>query len=325
MNTDLQQYFQSELTARRTRLQNSGASDATGVLSHLLAEVDRALQRLESGGFGLCETCHDPIEQDRLLADPLTCFCLDHLTELEQRALEQDLEMAARIQSGLLPRLDGQFRPWDVHYSFEPANVVSGDYCDLIPEGTGGFLFLLGDVSGKGIAASMLMSHLHGMFRSLATLGLPLPAIMERAGRMFCESTLPSHFATLIGGRARPDGSVEVCNAGHLPALAVRRDRVEPFGSKSLPLGLFCEGTFETEAFSLAAAESLVLFTDGMSEPQSTDGTEFGETELLAVLREYSGRSAREIVEGCQARLRAFLGGGRASDDKTMLVLRYQP
>jgi phosphoserine phosphatase RsbU/P len=325
MNADLQQFFRSELASRRERLQGAGVSAEAGVLTHLLAEVDLALERLESGEYGLCETCHDPVEQDRLLANPLTRFCLDHLTEREQRALEQDLEMAARIQSGLLPRLDQQFHPWDVHYSFEPARVVSGDYCDLIPEQSGSLLFFLGDVSGKGIAASMLMSHLHGMFRSLASLSLPLPVIMERAGRMFCDSTLPSHFATLISGRAAPDGSIVVCNAGHLPALALRKDQIESFGSRSLPLGLFCEGTFEAESLSLGVGENLVLFTDGVTEAQNASGVEFGETELSEVLTEHNGCPAREVVDACRRRLRTFLGGGFASDDQTILVLRYAP
>src|SRR5713101_5185284 len=147
-------YLRSELEQRRERLHSalhSSAGDSS--LSQLLTDVDAALDRFASGTYGLCQTCHDPIEPDRLLADPLVQFCLDHLTREEQRALENDLTLASRIQRALLPRVD--FSPgWEVRYHYQPAGLVSGDYCDLL-ETPDGLLFLLGDVSGKGVAASM--------------------------------------------------------------------------------------------------------------------------------------------------------------------------
>src|SRR3989442_219810 len=174
MTTAEQTYWRTELEQRGERLHealHSPAADAS--LSELLTAVDTALSRIDQGTFGLCETCQDAIEAERLLADPLVRFCLDHLTSAEQRALESDLSLAARIQRALLPKLGLAPAGWDVRYHYQPAGVVSGDYCDLF-ETDGGLLFALGDVSGKGVAASMLMSHLHAMFRSLAEAGLPL-------------------------------------------------------------------------------------------------------------------------------------------------------
>ncbi len=325
MDGTLQQYFKTELSIRKDKLEAATAAGHGGVLSGLLGEVDRALRGLESGGYGLCEACHEPIEHDRLLADPLARFCLDHLTVGEQKALEDDLRLAATIQQGLLPRVNGSFAPWEIDYLFEPARIVSGDYCDLIPARAGEVVFLLGDVSGKGVAASMLMSHLHGMFRTLASLELPLPSLMERASRMFCESTLPSHYVTLICGRTGADGNVELCNAGHLSALAVRHDSIDSLGSRSLPLGLFCDGRFESESIKLLPGESLVLFTDGITEAENGAGEDFGQEALNSALAASRGRSARQVVEGCRTRLREFLASGTAHDDRTLLVLRYQP
>ena len=149
----------------------SPTADAS--LSNLLSEVDAALARMDKGSYGLCETCHDTGEADRLLANPLERFCLDHLTNEERRGLESDLLLAARIQQTLLPSPNFAPSGWDVRYHYAPAQVVSGDYCDVF-ESKAGLVFLLGDVSGKGIAASMLMSHLHATFRSLADAELPL-------------------------------------------------------------------------------------------------------------------------------------------------------
>lgn len=104
MTTTLDTYFRGQLTTRRRRIQDAlAAGFETGRLSNLLGEVDQALARLDDGSFGICEKCLGAIETERLVADPLLRLCLDDLSEPEQRALENDLEMAARIQRGLLP------------------------------------------------------------------------------------------------------------------------------------------------------------------------------------------------------------------------------
>jgi sigma-B regulation protein RsbU (phosphoserine phosphatase) len=219
MITAEQSYLRTELERRRERLRavlHSSGADAT--LSRLLTAVDDALHRFDQGTFAICETCHESIETDRLLADPLVRFCLDHLTSAEQRALESDLSLAASIQRALLPKPGFAPAGWDVRFHYQPAGMVSGDYCDLL-ETDEGLLFMLGDISGKGVAASMLMSHLHATFRSLAEASLPFGQMVEDANRIFCESTLAGQFATLIVGRARRDGSVEFVSAGHLPLL----------------------------------------------------------------------------------------------------------
>src|SRR6202045_4606158 len=131
MATPKQTYLRTELEQPRERLHqalHSPAADAS--LSELLKAVDTALSRLDQGTFGLCETCNSTIEAERLLADPLVRFCLDHLTSAEQRALESDLSLAARIQRALLPKAALAPDGWNVHYHYQPAGMVSGDYCD---------------------------------------------------------------------------------------------------------------------------------------------------------------------------------------------------
>ena len=171
----------------------------------MLQEVDTALERLESGTYGLCEVCHDPVEAERLIANPLERFCLDHLNANQRRALEDDLNLASQIQRGLLPAHNLRFDGWHFDYRFEPAGLVSGDYIDIIQTGETDLYFALGDVSGKGVAASMLMAKLHAVFRSLIPLGLGVDQLTERASRLFGESMLPGQYATLICGRTVAD------------------------------------------------------------------------------------------------------------------------
>ncbi|MGC2311573.1 MAG: SpoIIE family protein phosphatase, partial [Candidatus Acidiferrales bacterium] len=245
METITETYLQSKLEDRRRRLQAAMATPAANTsIAALLTEVDAALERMREGTFGICEECHDTIEQERVIADPLVRLCLDHLNEEQRRALEQDLELASGVQRALLPPHDIAASGWKLHYCYEPAGIVSGDYCDVIPDGAAGDVFFaLGDVSGKGVAASLLMTQLHGIFRSLVNSNLPLDQLVARVSRLFCESTTAGQYATLVCGRASASGAVELCNAGHLPVFLLRDGEVRSLEAKGMPLGMFGAGT----------------------------------------------------------------------------------
>jgi phosphoserine phosphatase RsbU/P len=322
MATAEQVYLRSELEQRRERLHaalHSPAADAS--LSELLTAVDTALSRIDQGTFGLCEACHDTIEAERLLADPLVRFCLDHLTSAEQRALESDLSLAARIQRGLLPKPGLAPRGWDVHYHYQPASMVSGDYCDLF-ETDGGLLFMLGDVSGKGVAASMLMSHLHATFRSLAEAALPLDRMVQDANRIFCESTLAGQFATLVVGRATHDGSVEFVSAGHLPVLHIRGDGATPNDSTGVPLGMFCDTRFPVHRLTLAHGDTLFLYTDGLTEARNRAGTEYGLQRIRSLATRHTGIEPAGLISKCLEDLQSFGEGLKQTDDLTLLAVQ---
>src|SRR5438552_12261681 len=108
--------FRPQLLDRRARLTAATASLSAGYVNDLLAEIDAALQRVEAGTFGTCESCHDPIEADRLQVNPLVRFCLDHLSGSEMRAHQEDLDLAAEIQAKLLPPSVISFDGWETHY-----------------------------------------------------------------------------------------------------------------------------------------------------------------------------------------------------------------
>jgi phosphoserine phosphatase RsbU/P len=322
MTTAEQTYLRTELEQRRERLHaalHSPAADAS--LSQLLTAVDEALRRIDHGTFGLCETCHDSVEPERLLADPLVRFCLDHLTSVEQRALESDLSLAARIQRALLPSPSMAPTGWDVRFHYQPAGMVSGDYCDLV-ETDSGLLFMLGDVSGKGVAASMLMSHLHATFRSLAEAGLPLDRMVEDANRIFCESTLAGQFATLVIGRAADDGSVEFVSAGHLPLLHIHVDGVAAKDSTGVPLGMFCSARFPIHRLILERGDSVFLYTDGLTEARNRAGQEYGLQRIRALAAQHMGKAPDGLISECLSDLVSFGEGLKQTDDLTLLVVR---
>ena len=277
-------YLREQLEKRRAQLKTNIAvipaddAEAAAPLLDLLQEVDSAVERMDNGTYGICEACHDTLGSERLINDPLAQMCLDCLTGEEQRALERDLELASRIQRGLLPQTDTRFQDWRIHYQYKPAGVVSGDYCDVIPSSTGDgkVIFLLGDVTGKGVAASLLMTHLHAMFRSLAGIGLELDKLVEMVNRLFCESTIAGQYATLVCGRIGSDGEVEIASAGHFPALLVSKTGVRRIEATGLPLGMFTTSSYAVRRARLEPDDSLLLYTDGISEARDPSGSEYG-------------------------------------------------
>lgn len=316
-------YLQEQLHDRKQKLESARRTRPSSRVESLLKEIDQALERFDDGTYGLCEVCHGAIERDRLINDPLTLFCLDHLSEPERRALEQDLQMAARIQKSLLPENEVSLGAWRICYRYQPAGLVSGDYCDYLLSPDGCVYFMVGDVSGKGVPASMLTAHLHAMFRTLVSLALPLQEVVTRASRVFCESTLPTYYATLVCGRIEcSSGAMEISNAGHPPALIVKRDGVSAIEATGLPLGLFANEEFGSACLTLEPGQSLLLWTDGYSEAVNAAGEDYGIERLRNVLAQNCCATASGLIEAFHADWDAFRSGFAPADDTTMLAVQ---
>jgi phosphoserine phosphatase RsbU/P len=321
MDDALHLALRHQLEHRREVLGEALAKTQGAQLMHLLHEVDAALDRLEGGSYGICEMCRESVEDHQLLANPLVRFCLDHLGQKEQEALEKDLELAAQIQMRLLPKRDFRCDGWHVAYYYKPLGVVSGDYCDLVSGPEEQLYFMVGDVAGKGVAGSMLMANLNAIFRALIPLGLPLAELMEKANRIFTGSTLPTQFATLICGRAMSGGGLELCSAGHVPALVICGAAVQHVESHGLPIGLFAEQRFTTSGFELAPGSSLVLFSDGISEARIED-EDYGYERIAEAVVRGAGLAPGEIVANCVSDLELFLGSAPVFDDQTLMVVQ---
>jgi sigma-B regulation protein RsbU (phosphoserine phosphatase) len=324
MSNDMNTMVYQQLVDRRQRLITAlpGSGESGSHLNHLLQEVDAALERLDNGSYGLCDACHDPIETDRLMADPLLRFCLDHLNPNQQRSLEEDLELASRIQTGLLPKHNLSLNGWQTSYLYRPAGHVSGDYCDVVSGENNTFYFVLGDVSGKGIAASMLMAHLHAVFRTLISIQLPLQQLVARASRVFCESTLPTHYATLVCGRAFGDGEIEICNAGHLPVLVVDGGNVTRLDATGLPIGLFCNEEFTLSKVHLSKGSMMLLYTDGVVETRNANDDEYGLSGLIEWVHGHRDLPPSEMLEILEEDLTAFRSGAPLADDLSIMAIQ---
>jgi len=318
----LVQALRPRIIERRARLQAATGSISADYVNDLLSEIDAALQRIDDGSYGVCETCHDSIEVDRLRVDPLTRFCLDHMSAAQLRAHEQDLELATRIQARLLPPGEVTLKHWAAHYRYQAAGAVGGDYCELIPSPDGESLFFaVGDVSGKGVAASLLMTHLSAILRSLLPLEMRLTDLIAHANRQFCESTAAEHYATLVCGRTTTNG-VEICNAGHCRPLLLRRNATERIDPTGLPLGLFCGAGYSAREFRLDDGDSLALYSDGITEAQDAEGNEYEEERLTCSLRLHADRDSRTMADGVLQDVAHFRNRAPQNDDITLLIVR---
>lgn len=315
--------LREQLIDRRTRLVEVRPAPALEPdVTRLLGEIDAALERFKEGTYGICEECHDAIEPERLVADPLIRLCLGDLTQQQLDRIQDDLQLASEIQKGLLPSAELSSNFCQVGFAYHPANIVSGDYVDVIHQGDD-LYFILGDVSGKGMAAAILMSNLHAMFHALIPLNLSLCDLVTRANRLFCESTLANQYATLIVGKINSYGEVEMCNAGHLPPMIVGEKGIVEINTAGLPLGLFCDSNFVSSGARLTSGETLLLFTDGVTEANDPDEKEFGVERLRSSIDGKIFSHPTHLLQTCVDFVAAFRNGAARNDDMTMLALKF--
>jgi sigma-B regulation protein RsbU (phosphoserine phosphatase) len=236
------------------------------------------------------------------------------------RRVQSELEIARNVQQKLFPHQARRLATIDYAGQCVPAREVSGDYYDFLDTGDGGLGVVLADVSGKGIAAALLMANLQACFRSQAPEALRQPAsVLRSVNKLFYESTPPEHFATLLFGnyddRSR---RFRYVNCGHPSAVLIRASgEVEHLPATATVLGVFKEWNCEEGAVELARGDTLVLFSDGVTEAGIETEAEFGEEGLLAVIRANQSASAEALVN---AILNAV--AGEKADDVTVVAIR---
>lgn len=227
----------------------------------------------------------------------------------------RDLAAAGKLQRMMLPPVTIATGGWSAVHRYQPAGEVSGDYVDVVPH-SDRLYFMLGDVSGKGVAASMLMAQLRTMFRTLIPFQLPLEELMRRASALLCASSLPAQYATLVCGYLMPSGEVVISNAGHPPPLMISRDQPLDVEATGTPIGMFCESQFATTRLTLAVGDTLLIYSDGLTEATNTAGHEYGSARVEATAR----RPGRGGPEGVRRRC---AGGPRSLSRQSPAERRF--
>ena len=241
---------------------------------------------------------------------------------LEKRHLEQDLRIAAEIQLGLLPRCAPDVPGYSLVGTSLPCRAVGGDYYDFVVEG-GQLHFALADVSGKGTGAALLTTALRAAVRSHWT-DSPLADSIARINRTVCQNVPDNRYITFFLGRLDlATGRIAYVNAGQNPPLLVRAGgEVENLEEGGTVLGLFDSASYAEGAAELRPGDTLLAFSDGISETWSAGNEEFGEERLREAVLAGRKLDAPALKEEILRRLEAFSGGAKATDDRTMIVLK---
>ncbi len=242
---------------------------------------------------------------------------------VEKRRMENEMEVAREIQQSLLPHEFPELS-WVSIYGFnEPARQVGGDYYDVYMRDNGDLDFAVGDVSGKGVPASLVMSTLQSSFLAEASAHENLAKVCERVNEFLVQRTRPERYATFFAARLQPDGTFVYVNAGHNPPMLLRGDEVHRLTGGGLPLGLFKGRTYELQHDKLESGDLLLVFTDGVTEANDPDENEFGEERLLEVVRANLDCSVQVLTEKVFAAIAEFsLGLHNPHDDITLVTVR---
>ena len=241
---------------------------------------------------------------------------------MEAQRVQRQLQVASDVQRRMLPACLPELPPFEFAARYEPSLELSGDFYDVI-DLDGHLGLVVGDVVGKGIAASLLMASVRSSLRAYAQDVYDLDEVIRRVNVQLTRDTLDREFATLYYGVLNPRARrLTYCNAGHEPALLLRDGDCRRLGRGGMTVGIDAEQAYEKDVVDLRRGDLLLLHTDGLSEAQNFDGEPFGRDRIIKALKEVSAGTAQEVVNHLFWEMRRFTGLNRNFDDTTMLVVK---
>ena len=250
-----------------------------------------------------------------------------HRQALEKERLEREMHLAAEIQRQILPKGSPDVPGFDLAGWNRSARQVGGDYYDLMPLPQGTVGLAVGDVSGKGMPAALLVSTLHSGLRLLRDHIDHAPELLERLNRHLLESSASNKFVTMLIGELTPEtGAFTYVNAGHNPGLLLRRDGgVETLDACGLPLGLLPNSRYHSKTVEVAPGDLLCLYSDGITECATPADEEFGMARLQALLAEHRDRPLPQVIDEIDREMGRWSAGTPQGDDQTLVLLRRHP
>jgi serine phosphatase RsbU (regulator of sigma subunit) len=247
---------------------------------------------------------------------------------VEHQRLQAELELAAEVQRSLLPTSTPQLKEFDLCGFCKPAQQVGGDYYDFVPLSDDCTGIAIADVAGKGISAALLMSVVQASLRGqlMSTNGSSgLSDMVSIVNRLVTSSVSTARYVTFFYSQLdRKDGALRFVNAGHNPPMHfdASEQTISSLTTGGSVLGVFPGASFEEGVAKLDDNDVLVAYTDGVTEAEDRDGTEFGEERLRDVIAESASGSAKEIMDAIVSRVTEWSQGTRQHDDITIIVLK---
>lgn len=252
---------------------------------------------------------------------------LNELTRRQRDELLKEVELAAEVQRLFLPRSDPETAGFEITGAMHPARVVGGDYYDYLAGPDGRMRLVIADVSGKGVAAALLMSATAAAVQLETNEPRKLCDVANHLNKELFALQDEGRFVTVLLGELDPrTGQLKYINCGHNPALLVRAESAEVIWlyASCTPVGVMPEMDCSLEEIRLAPGDIMVWYTDGVTEAADRNATEFGTGRLLESVRTHSGRSAKEICDQIWRGVAAFTQRESLDDDLTLMVIKMK-
>ena len=244
--------------------------------------------------------------------------------ERQRQRLEQEISIAHDIQQALLPRSLRDFPHLAITGTSSPCLAVGGDYFDVFPLSDDCTAFLIADVSGKGLGAALLTTMLQGALSGMK-MGADPAGVFDHINRFLCEHSEVGRYATMFFGTLDSEGRLEFVNAGHPSPLLIRAGEVdEPFTEGGLPVGLIPDATYDAFSVALRPGDTLVLYSDGVTEARDPDDEMFGVSRLRELLLGQHDTPLEVLQRTILDSLRSFSRGANQADDITLVLARYR-
>jgi sigma-B regulation protein RsbU (phosphoserine phosphatase) len=239
--------------------------------------------------------------------------------------MERELALGQEIQKRLLPEPPRGIHGIEIAATSVACFEVSGDSYDFLELPSGDLGLAIADVSGKGVAAALVMSSLQAAMRVAAPLDESPVRLAARLDRLIHEMAAGKKYVTFFFGFYTPaTGRLRYVNAGHNPPLIVRDGQTTWLSSTGVPIGLLPKQEWKEAEVVLEPGATLVLYTDGLTEAFSPDDEEFGNARLMDLAVSLAGRPASEVTAGLLSGVTAFEGGSHPADDKTLVILHRE-
>jgi serine phosphatase RsbU (regulator of sigma subunit) len=335
MDQEYFEKFRSELVQHRDKLMEWLNDDghnkeirlgghSTKEVLKAVSELKETLESIDKGNFGECRVCHETVDPELLELDYTHRVCLSHYPEEQLRALENDLELASKVQRELLPCCVPSLSDIQIAFHAEPARIVGGDYFDFFASKNGAQGVAIADVMGKGLPASMLMSNLQASLRILGPQYGELDSLMSKLNELFQRNLKLIRFITIFLAVIDSDtGTVEYCNGGHHPPILFEAatNKIHWLKPTGPAIGLTRQAEFKSETMTVSKGDLLLLYTDGLVESRNGNGKEFGEDRMASFVLENHFKPPEDLVKELRDKAAQF--AGRFQDDLTLLAIKF--
>lgn len=244
--------------------------------------------------------------------------------EQSLKKIEEELKIANDIQTRLLPKTNPQINGFDIASKSVPAKEVGGDYYDFIQIDENNIVICLGDISGKGMPAALLMANLQATLRGQALFTSSAGECLTRANKLLYHSTDRQNYATLFYGILdSSNDTFRFSNAGHNPPILMNSDKkVISLTKGGTVLGFMEDFQFEEDSVNLKKGDTIIIYSDGINEAFNIDDEEYGEENLLSIIKDSLSLDAEKIIENVFESVRSHVQDAPQSDDITIVVIK---